>query len=234
MLYQAKVFGVEHIIYLILTILVGVGSILFAKKCCKEEKKLQLFIRILGGILLVLIIANRICISIREGYDWAYLAPDSYCAISSFTMAIAMLIGKKDGILFHFVCYLGFVGGLAATIYPNYLSQADSIFYHATITGLLHHSVLLISIVLVTITKFWTPTLKKWYALPLGLCVTMSIGVFDMTVIGLPDAMLIGGPLIKDTIFTWWFMGLMIEIASLLTMLGFDLAKKANRSKETI
>lgn len=222
----AKVFGIEHIMYLLVTTILGAAFIFLVKRFCKEEKQLQFVVRITGAVLLCLIIANRICISIREDCNWIYLVPDSFCGVASFTMAIALLIGKKDGILFHFVCYIGLVGGLAATIYPDFIGQADSFFYHATITGLLHHSVLVISILMVTITKYFTPTLKKWYALPLGMCVTMSLGVFDMTVLGMPNAMLIGGPIISGTVLTWWFMGILIMAAALLAMFIFDCANK--------
>lgn len=115
-------------------------------------------------------------------------------------MAFALILGKKDNRVFHYICYLGFVGTIVAVIYPDFLGQLDSkgnptgFMYPATISGLLHHSVLLFAIVMLYVTRYFTPTLKKCHYLLLGFCITISLGIFEITALGFDDAFLIKNP----------------------------------------
>lgn len=226
------VFGLEHLIYLAISLIVMGISFFLIHRFINTDKKKKILIKSLGSLLLCLIIANRICISLRED-NWLYLIPESWCGCASFFMSFSLLLAKKDSKAFHFVSYLAFVGGLLTLIYPNFISQNESFFYHATITGLLHHTVLFFSSLALIETGYLRPTLKKWYCLPIGLSAFLTFGVLDITAFGFEDAMLIKNPILPDSIFTWWFLGICIISFGLLVMAAFDylpfLKKKENK-----
>lgn len=221
-----KIFGIEHIIYICIFVIIMTASIVLVVKFIKTEKQINILMKAIGAVLLILIILNRIAISIREDYNWMYLIPDSFCGLCSFLFSFALLFGKKNNTLLHYVCYLGLIGGVANIVYPTYISQSDSFFYFATITGLLHHSVMVYGILLAYITKFFVPTFKKWYALPIGLACSLAFGEFLISALSFPDAFLIKEPIIKDSILTWYFLGALIIPASFIEMLIFDKVNK--------
>lgn len=221
-----KVFGLEHILYVVIFLAFAVVSIVLILKYAKSEKQIFVIFKILGFIQLCLIVANRIAICFRNGEDFRYLLPDSFCGLVSLVIALTLIFGKKDNIIFHFTHYIAFVGGMANIIYPSYISQGDSILYHATITGLLHHSMMVYIVILSILTKYFRPTLKKFYALPIGLVFCMLLGVFEIYVMGLPDAFQINTPLVSNTLFYWWFLGILIVPFSYLVMFLFDLYYK--------
>jgi predicted benzoate:H+ symporter BenE len=117
-------------------------------------------------------------------------------------------------------------------IYPDFIGQAQSIFYPLTISGLLHHSVSLYLSVLMIVTGFFQPTIRKFYIFPLGMSFYMTYGVFLMDCVGLEEAMYIHEPLIEGTIFTWYFVGFLICVitAVLLLMWEFIKTRKMNRA----
>ena len=43
-----KLFGIEHILYIVITTILGAGSILLAKKFLKTEKAQAIFLKCLG------------------------------------------------------------------------------------------------------------------------------------------------------------------------------------------
>lgn len=100
------------------------------------------------------------------------------------------MFGKKGNICFHFIGYMELVGGTLTLNYPNFLSQSESFIYPIT--------------------------MKKWYYLPLGMTICMSLVIFMTTALGFNDAMNIINPLLPNTIFTWWFLSILIKIKSLI------------------
>jgi hypothetical protein len=201
-----NVFGLEHFIYLCLVIIIMGLSLTFIKKKVRKDRTISLIIKGLGFFLLCAIIWNRISIAIGRD-DIFLLWPDSYCGTSSFVIAITVMFGKKDNIVLHGVAYLGLVGGLVTLIYPDFIDQADSIFYPMTISGLLHHTLMLWVILIMLITGYLKPSLKKWSSLPIGLCIFLTYGIFLITVIGLDDAMYINQPVLENTSLNWFVLG---------------------------
>lgn len=106
------------------------------------------------------------------------------------------MFGKKGNICFHFIGYIELVGGTLTLNYPNFLSQSESFMYPTT--------------------------MKKWYSLPLGMTMCMSLGIFMITALGFKDTMNIINPLLPNTIFTWWFLGILIMIMSLIVEGTYD------------
>ena len=229
-----KVYGWEHLTYLAVCVVLAVVSIFLIKKYVKSEKTLTLIVKILGGVLFACIAWNRISLSISHK-NAMRLLPDTFCGISSLILSLTMMIGKRDNRVLHFICYLGFIGGLITVAYPDFIGQADSIFYSDTISGLLHHTVMLYSVIFMTITGYFVPTIKKWYVLPLGLCCVMTFGIFEISVLGFCDAMQIFSPLLPDTVFTWWFCGILLLVFSYIVMSLFEYFRvwKKSRSRTT-
>lgn len=216
-----RMYGWEHLTYLGITFPLCILAIILIKLFIKKEESLRLTFRIIGVILFGLIIWNRICISIRDN-NWWLLIPDSYCGLCSFALSLIVMFGKKDNILFHFICYIGIVGGLSAVLYPNFLSQDESFLYHATISGLLHHTVMFFTIILIYLTKWFTPTLKKWYVLPLGICICTTIGTVELQFFNIDDAFNILTPIIGNKDIYTWVIAIAIFIASLITEYIYD------------
>ena len=225
-----EVYGWEHFTYLAVFIAVAVAATILILKFVKTEKHLSVTMRIIGGVLFACIVWNRITLCIKNN-NAMNLIPDTICGISSLFLSLAMLIGRRDNKVLHFICYLGFVGGVLTLCYPDFIGQAESVFYPPTISGLLHHTVMVYAVILMAITKYFVPTLKKWYILPLGLCCVMTFGIFEITALGFNDAMQIFTPLLPDTVFTWWFCGLLLLPASYIVMAIFDFFNNRKRNK---
>lgn len=216
-----EVFGWQHLTYLGVYFALTITSLILVKMFVKNEKTLNIIFKSLAIALLLAVSWNRITICLRTKNAIDFI-PNTFCGLSSFMVAISVLIGKRNCGFFHFVCYLGFIGGLLTLIYPDFIGQNQSFFYPATISGLIHHSIMFYIILLMFITKYFVPTLKKWYWLPLGLCCVMTYGQFLISALGFGSAMYITEPLLKGTIFTWWFTGLLVILVSVVTMCAFD------------
>ena len=64
-----------------------------------------------------------------ENVRWHLIIPDSYCGMTSLVLALAVLFGKKDNNVYHFVWLLGLFGGISTVIYATFVSQNSSFFY---------------------------------------------------------------------------------------------------------
>ena len=112
-----------------------------AKKFAKTEKSQNITLKILAGLLFVSIITNRLSQVFRyDNVRWHCIIPDSFCGMTSLVLSLAVLFGKKNNGVLHFVWLLGLFGGVSTVIYADFVGQSSSIFYLPTISGLLHHS----------------------------------------------------------------------------------------------
>lgn len=216
-----EVFGWQHLTYIAIFVVLAVVSLVLIKKFVKDEKVLTIIIKSVAGALFLAILWNRISIAIKNS-NALYLIPDTFCGLSSTLLSLSVLIGKRNCGFLHFISYLGGVGGLITIIYPDFLSQNPSFFYSPTISGLLHHTIMFYLVILMLLTKWFVPTLKKWAWLPLGLCCVMTYGLFLMSALGFGGAMNITKPLLEGTIFSWWFTGILLIALSTLIMCAFD------------
>jgi hypothetical protein len=198
-----KIWGIEHIFYLIFWTILGVATICFIKKKIKDEKTLTIITKCIGLLLFMSIIWNRISIAV-VAKSALKLFPESFCGTTSLVFSLAIIFGKKDNIVLHSVAYFGIVGGLITIFYPDFIGQAPSIFHSRTISGLVHHTLTVYLFVLIILTKSFRPTYKKWYAVVLGGTCFMTYGLFLIKVIGLPDAMLIENPILSGTKLYWY------------------------------
>ena len=92
-----ELFGIEHILYILISTILGAMSLIFARKYAKTEKAQSIFLKILATALFISVMTNRVSQVFR--YDtvrWYCIIPDSFCAMTSLVLSLAVLFGKKD------------------------------------------------------------------------------------------------------------------------------------------
>ena len=229
-----QLFGVEHILYIIISTLIGAFALLLAKRYLKKEKYQSAFLKILALFLLVAILTNRLSQVFR--YDevrWFLIIPDSFCGMTSLVLALAVIFGKKDNNVYHFVWLLGLFGGVSTTIYASYVDQNISFFYLPTISGLLHHSLCATVVVALLMFGQIDITYKKWYCTFFGFTTYLTLGAFMMHTFNMSDAFHIAEPLIPDTPLTAWVMGPMYAAGYALVLWLVEIIKKRMNKKIT-
>ena len=222
-----QVYGIEHILYIVITTAVAVAGLLLAKKFAKTEKSQKIVLKSLAFLLFCAILANRLSQVFR--YDtvrWHCIIPDSFCGMTSLVLSLAVLFGKRDNPVLHFVWLLGLFGGISTVVYPTFVSQAPSLFYLPTISGLLHHSFSATLVVALFMFKQIDVTYKKWYCTFFGFTCYLTLGAFLMHTFNLSDAFHIAEPLLPDTPLTAWVMAPIYAVSYALILLGFELVKR--------
>jgi hypothetical protein len=222
-----KLFGWEHITYIVACFAVIIPALVLGKKYLKTEKSQTLFVRIVGVILLLAIMANRISIVFKTDTPaWTYLLPDSLCGMSSFVLALATVFGKKDNHVFHFVWLISLLGGTVVTFYSNFIGQAESFMYLPTITGFLHHTLEAATVVTLFVFGWLHLSFKKWYCVLFGMISYIAMGAFFITVLGYHDAFSLVTPVLAGTPFTAWVMAPMYFAVDALIILCIQLVKR--------
>ena len=216
-----KIFGIEHIIYMIISFALTITALILIKKFCKTEKSKKLAIKISGAVLLLFVILNNLFI-----YLWVNTFQlVSLCGTVSLLFAIFAIFCKKDSSCLHFITYTALFTGLIATIYPTYIGQGSTIFFPSTITSLIHHSLSFYMAVLVLELGYITPNIKKWYAWPLGYFGLITFGLFNIKIRGKADSMNINSPLIANTPFNWFYLALMFMAVYIIFLFVYDTIK---------
>ena len=229
-----QLFGLEHILYIVISTVLGGMGLFLAYKFAKTEKAQTIVLKCLAGALLLSILANRLSQVFRyDSVRWYCIIPDSFCGMTSLVVALAVLFGKKDNNVYHFVWLLGLFGGISTVIYATFVSQDMSFFYLPTITGLLHHSFCAIVIVALLMFKQIHITYKKWYCTLFGFTCYLTLGAFLMQTFDLSDAFHIAEPLIPDTFLTAWGMAPLYAAAYAAILFAVELVRKKRRKKET-
>jgi hypothetical protein len=223
-----NVFGSIHIIYLVITLPLSVLALFLGKKFAKSEKSQSIFLKSLAALLLIWIIINRLSQVYRyDDVRWEQIIPDSFCGMTSLVLALAVLFGKKDNPVFHFVWFLGLIGASITVYNPTFLDQGPSIFYLPTISGLLHHSLALVMVAALLLFGQIHITYKKWYCTFFGFTAYLSVGAFQMSVLGFPDAFHIAEPILSDTPLTAWVMAPLYAAGYGLVLLLIELVRKS-------
>lgn len=222
-----QLFGIEHILYIIITTLIASAGLLLAKKFAKTERSQRLVLLSLAALLFIAILTNRLSQVFRYGQvRWYCIIPDSFCGMTSLVLSLAVLFGKKDNHVLHFVWLLGLFGGIATVIYATFLDQDLSFFYLPTISGLLHHSFSATLVVTLLMFRQIDITYKKWYCTFFGLTAYMTLGAFLMHTFEMSDAFHIAEPLISGTPLTAWVMAPMYAVGYGLVLLAVELVKR--------
>ncbi len=200
-----KIFGWQHLTYLAVVFVLMIAGWILIKKFVKKEKTLRIIFFCLGVVQLGLIIWNRAVV--EPTWNIIKLLPTTFCGTTSLVIAFILMFGKKNTKPLQFITMCAFLGGILTLFYPDFIGQASSIFYSKTISGLLHHTLFFFTSVLILITGYLKPDFKKWGSLPLGLCIYMTYGIFQISIVGRDNAMEIMKPLISGTPLNWVLVG---------------------------
>lgn len=222
-----QLFGIEHILYIIISTALCGGALILAKRYAKTEKMQNVFLKLLAALLLIAILTNRLSQVFR--YDtvrWYLIIPDSFCGMTSLVLSLGVLFGKRDNAVLHFTWLLGLFGGISTVIYATFVGQSSSIFYLPTISGLLHHSFSATLVVALLMFKQIDITYKKWYCTIFGFTAYLTVGAFLMHTFNLSDAFHIAEPLLSGTNLTAWVMAPMYLSAYAIILLCVELARK--------
>ncbi len=222
-----QLFGVEHILYIIISTVLFGGGLFLAKKYALTERSQRVVLEVLGVLLFIAIMTNRLSQVFRyDDVRWYAIIPDSYCGMTSLLLSLAVLFGKKNNGALHFLWHLGLFGGVSTVIYATFVGQGPTIFYLPTISGLLHHSFSAALVVALLMFKQIDITCKKWYYTFFGFTSYLTLGAFMMQAFDLSDAFHIAEPLIPDTPLTAWVMAPMYAVGYAVILLGVEIGKR--------
>jgi hypothetical protein len=227
-----KLFGLEHIIYIVVSTIIGVITLLCASRYIKKDKNQAIFLKSLAFLLFISIITNRLSQVFRyDDVRWYCIIPDSFCGMTSLVLSLGVMFGKKDNAILHFVWLLGIFGGISTVIYASFVGQGDSIFYLPTISGLVHHSFSAILVVALFMFKYINVTYKKWYYTLFGFTCYLTVGAFLMQTFKMSDAFHIAEPLLPGTPLTAWVMAPMYAFAYAVILFAFEIVRKRKNIK---
>ena len=141
-------------------------------------------------------------------------------------LALALIFGKRNNAVLHFVWLLGLFGGISTVIYASFVNQNESFFYLPTISGLLHHSLSATLAVALLMLRQIRITYKKWHYTFFGFTAYLTLGAFLMHTFHMSDAFHIAEPLLPGTPLTVWVMAPMYAVAYGIILLAFELVRK--------
>lgn len=225
-----QLYGVEHILYIVISAVVAAAALLLAKKFAKTEEAKQVFLKCIAALQLASVMANRLTqVFVNDQVLWHYLIPDSICGMTSVLFSLSILFGKKDNGVTHAMWLIGLFGGLSTVAYATFLDYNPTFFCLPTMSGLLHHSFS----AMLAVSLFWLKqiniTYKKWYWSAIGFMFYVTVGAFLMNTFHMSDAMHIAEPILSGTPFTIWVMAPIYAAVYALILLGFELARKLKK-----
>lgn len=228
-----KIWGWQHIVYMVVILTITIVGLIFAKKYAKSEKAQKIIIKSIALALFIAIVSNRFSIVFKtEIPEWTWLFPDSFCGMSSLVLSVAVLIGPKNNDVLHFVWMIAFVGGIITFFYPEFIDQNISFFYIPTITGLLHHTISCILVITMILFDYLHITYKKWYCTLWGFTSYLSAAAFIISVLGHGDAFSIKNPVLAGTPFTFWVMAPIYAVVYAVVLWVFHLIDKKRNYTE--
>ncbi len=229
------VFGKEHIIYMVISVITAVVTCVCAKKFAKTEKAQKWVIKCAGGILFAIIFSNRLALVFEHDTpNWFKLITDSFCSTSSYVLSLAILLGKKDNDVLHFAWFIALVGGVIVTFYPNFIGQHPSFLYPPTILGMMHHTMSAIVVILLLQFQYVNITYKKWYCTLIGFMAYLSLGAFLMCVLHYGNPFYMVEPAISGTPFTAWVIAPIYISVYVLILLVVELIRKRSSAKVAV
>ncbi len=202
-----KIYGWQHIVYLAVFFTLATIGLICAKKFAKTERSQQIIIKLMGVALLLSILASRLSITLcSSNQRWHHMLPNQFCGMSSLVLSLAVIFGKKNNNVYHFVWFLALLGGVLTMAYPDFLPQNPSFFYPPTITGMLHHSLSIVMVVMLLMFNQIEISYKKWYCTLFGFTSYLTFGAFLIGALGYGDAFHIKTPILSGTPLNAWLM----------------------------
>lgn len=222
-----KIWGWEHIVYLVVFFTLSTIGIVCAKKFAKTEKSQRIIIKFVGVALFLSILASRLSITFcGSNPKWHHMLPNQFCGMSSLVLSLAVIFGKKNNNVYHFVWFLALLGGILTMAYPDFLPQDPSFFYPPTITGMLHHSLSVVMVVILLVFNQIEITYKKWYCTLFGFTSYLTFGAFLIGELGYGDAFHIRTPILSGTPLTVWVMAPIYIVLYGIVVLIVELVRK--------
>ena len=227
-----KIFGWQHFVYLAIFITLTTIGLICAKKFAKTEKSQHLVIKFMGIALFLSILASRISITFCSSTPkWHHMLPNQFCGMSSLVLSLAVIFGKKNNNVYHFVWFIALLGGVLTMIYPDFLPQNPSFFYPPTITGMLHHSLSIVMVITLLIFNQIEISYKKWYCTIFGFTSYFTFGAFLIGSLGYGDAFHIRTPILSGTPLTAWVMApIYIVVYGSIVLIIEILRKRKNKT----
>ena len=229
-----KIYGTEHIIYVAISLMVAVTACVCAKKFIKSEKTQKITVKCLGGILLAVILSNRLVL-VFEGQtpNWFKLITDSFCSTSSYVLSLTLLFGKKDNNILHFIWLIVLAGGTITTFFPDFIGQNPSFLYPPTILGLMHHTISAIIIIILLLFGYINITYKKWYCTLFGFTAYFTYGAFLNSVLKFGNPFYMYSPAISNTPLTAWLIAPIYLVVYATILLVVELIRKNKIKRNT-
>ena len=229
-----KVYGIEHICYLLITTIPLVLLMILLKLKIKTDKEKRIMFMILGIIDIISVTINRIAHVVSNG-NFIYIIPDSFCGMSGLILGIGLVFFKKDNILLHAIWLIGLTGMIATYAYPDFLEKSSSIFDFLTLTSLWHHTVTLFNLIAIFLFKYIRLTYKKaWIQIP-GVIIFIALGYFLIYVCGVKSAFYLNTPAVKGTnLFFYVMYPIYLFVYALVLFLAYLYERKHNVKMENI
>ena len=243
-----KTFSPFHIVFILLIIPIMVGTLILFKTKAKTDKAVNLTLYIAAGILLAVIIGQRISIvywGIKDGimkdvfgelrlYNWFMILPDSICGLTSLCVPIFVFAwrGKNNNHLIEAVFSISMLGCLGTIFYPDYLNF-QPLWQMRCWGGLIHHTLSgWICLAMLLKGKF-TPSLKRWYLNPIAIIAIDAYGFFCLFVLKFSTCMNISSPLISDIpLSNWWILSIGYALINTLFLLVWELTHRKKKQEE--
>ena len=222
-----QVFGIEHLIYIMASLLIAFLVCYLSKKYVENEQTQKIVIKVSAAILFIIIFTNRLALVFEHDTpNWMKLITDSFCSTSSYVLSLTLLFGKKNNDVLHFIWLVALAGGTITTFYPNFIGQNPSFMYPPTILGMMHHTWSAIVVVLMLMFNYVDLTLKKWYCSIIGFTSYLSLGAFLICVLNYSNPFYMKGPALEGTIFTVWVIAPIYIIVYILILLSVEVCRK--------
>lgn len=197
----------------------------------KSDKTKDIIVRCVAGVLLITLLWNRISLAVIQG-NWVRIIPNTFCGMDSLVLALAVLFGRKNNNVLHFVVYLAFVGGSLTILYPTFIEDYDTFFHTVTLSGMLHHALSFYLSILVQVVCWFIPTYKKWANLIIGFMAYITLGTFLIFVLDVNTAFYISHPILSGTPLTVWVLAPIFAVGYALYMLGLELIRRNWKSRK--
>ena len=217
-----KVFGTEHIVFMIVSVIVLTALLIVLKKFVPQNK-VGLVMKITAFCGLVLIVINRIVVSKSRNADFIDFLPDTYCSMMGLILPLTVLLFKPTTKIYQYAVFAGFIGGLITFFYPDFFVYFDDFFNIHPFTGILYHTLMVFIFAESLVLKYFTPSFRKWTAFPIGLAFMVVYACFGNSVLGQTNNMYLNAPLLPDTILSWWFTGIMLILLYTLILQIYEI-----------
>lgn len=210
-----------------------VAIIIYRKKL--SEKQQDKINRILAVVILIVMLAYRICVPVgyilidhNEAYNWWVVLPNGLCGFTCMLLPISTLIKPRNNAAYHCFVYLALIGAVVTLIYPVEYYKNFNFFHPYAFFGMLYHGLALMLCILLIVTKSFRPNLRKWWVMPLSYALILIFGAFELFVLGIPHAMNLDRPLFDamPILSSWYGCGICATLTAVLVAGIYELAHK--------